>query len=51
MKRVHGMAWAALTAVMVLAGFMYWVSLSDDSDYAYGPQAGAASAHESASAE
>lgn len=53
MKWVHGMAMAIVTAAMVLAGFIYLVSLGDEGDYAaaYGPHAGAPSAHVSASAE
>jgi hypothetical protein len=43
---------AVVTAVMVLVGFIYLASLSDEGDYAaaYGPHAGAPS-HISASAE
>ncbi len=53
MKWVRGMAVATVTAVMVLAGFMYLASLNDGGDYtaAYGPHAGAPSGHRSALAE
>ena len=52
MKWVRGMAMAIVTAAMVLAGFIYLASLSDEGDYAaaYGSDAGAPS-HVSASAE
>src|SRR5712671_288962 len=42
MKWVRGMALATVTAVMVLAGFIYLASLNDEGDYtaAYGPNAG-----------
>jgi hypothetical protein len=52
MKWVRGMAMAVVTAAMVLAGFIYLASLSDEGDYAaaYGSDAGAPS-HVSASAE
>jgi hypothetical protein len=53
MKWVRGLTVAAVTAVMVLAGFVFLASLSDGNDYAavYGSQAGAPSAHRSAAAE
>lgn len=53
MKWMRGLAVAAITAVMVMAGFIYLASLGAENDYAaaYSSHAGAPSGHRSAAAE